>query len=135
MLLYCETLLQNLLGVYCKRFYWILLFTMLLLFYVFEVGKARSATQSVLNNISTEWTILEKFLSFLLYSWKFHILNPPPLPPLFFFHYSVCTVIFDWNHIFDISTFSIQFHKNTFIAIENTYLSGGFLKSKIYIFP
>ena len=54
MLLYCETLLEVLLGVYCKRFYWILLFTMLLLFYVFEVGKARSATQSVLNNISTE---------------------------------------------------------------------------------
>ena len=47
-LLYCETLLQVLLGIYCKRFYWILLFTILLLFYVFEVGKAKSATQSVL---------------------------------------------------------------------------------------
>ena len=47
-LLYCETLLQVLLGIYCKRFYWIPLFTILLLFYVFEVGKAKSATQSVL---------------------------------------------------------------------------------------
>ena len=47
-LLYCETLLQILLGIYCKRFYWIPLFTILLLFYVFEVGKAKSATQNVL---------------------------------------------------------------------------------------
>ena len=47
-LLYCETLLQVVLGIYCKRFYWISLFTILLLFYVFEVGKAKSATQSVL---------------------------------------------------------------------------------------
>ena len=47
-LLYCETLLQVLLGVYCKRFYHISLFTILLLFYMFEVDKAKSATQSVL---------------------------------------------------------------------------------------
>ena len=47
-LLYCETLLQVLLGIYCKRFYWIPLFTILLLFYVFEVGKAKSASQNVL---------------------------------------------------------------------------------------
>ena len=47
-LLYCETLLQVLLGIYCKIFYWIPLFTILLLFCVFEVGKAKSATQSVL---------------------------------------------------------------------------------------
>ena len=46
-LLYCENLLQVLLGIYCKRFYWIPLFT-ILLFYMFEVGKAKSATQSVL---------------------------------------------------------------------------------------
>ena len=47
-LLYCETLLQVLLGIYCKRFYWIPLFTILLLFYVFEVGKTKNATQSIL---------------------------------------------------------------------------------------
>ena len=47
-LLYCETLLQVLLGIYCKRFYWRPLFTILLLLYVFEIGKAKSATQSVL---------------------------------------------------------------------------------------
>ena len=47
-LLYCETLLQVLLGIYCKRFYQIPLFTILLLFYVFEVSKAKSVTQSVL---------------------------------------------------------------------------------------
>ena len=34
LLLYCETLWQVLLGIYCKRFYWIPLFTILLLFNV-----------------------------------------------------------------------------------------------------
>ena len=47
-LLYCETLLQVSLGIYCKRFYWIPVFNILLLIYVFEVGKAKSATQIVL---------------------------------------------------------------------------------------
>ena len=47
-LLYCKTLLQVLLGIYCKRCYWIPLSTILQLFSVFEVGKAKSATQSVL---------------------------------------------------------------------------------------
>ena len=43
----CNTaVLWNFLGIYCKRFYWIPLFTILLLFYMFEVGKAKSATQS-----------------------------------------------------------------------------------------
>ena len=47
------------------------------------------------NDINTEWAIPEEFSSFLLYPWKFHILNPPLLPPLFaFFYYSVCIVIF-----------------------------------------
>ena len=44
---------------------------------------------------------------FLLYPWKFHILNVPYHPPLFvFFHYGVCTVISDCNHHFDKSTFT-----------------------------
>ena len=47
-LLYCETLLQVLMGVYYKRFYQIPLFTILLLFYVFEISKAKSGTESVL---------------------------------------------------------------------------------------
>ena len=47
-LLYCETLLQVLQGINCKKHFWIPLFTILLLFYVFEVGKAKIATQSVL---------------------------------------------------------------------------------------
>ena len=32
-LLYCETLLQVFLGTYCKNFYWIPLFTIIVLFY------------------------------------------------------------------------------------------------------
>ena len=47
-MLYSETLWQVLLGIYCKRFYRITLFTILLLFYMFKVAKAKSATQSVL---------------------------------------------------------------------------------------
>ena len=47
-LLYCETLLQVLLGIYCKKFYWIPPFTILLLLYVLEIDKAKSATQIVL---------------------------------------------------------------------------------------
>ena len=46
--LYCETCLQVLLGIYWNWFYWIPLFTILLLFDMFEAGKAKSATQSVL---------------------------------------------------------------------------------------
>ena len=47
-LLYCKTLLQVLLGIYCKRFYQIPFFTILLLFSVSEVDKAKKTTQSVL---------------------------------------------------------------------------------------
>ena len=81
------------------------------------------------NDINTEWAIPENFSSFsmflfvfyfftfvfyftfkcscfLLYAWKFHILNPSLLPLFVFFHYSVCTVISDCNHPFDTSTFT-----------------------------
>ena len=47
-MLYCKTLLHIFLGIYCKKIYWIPIFTILLLFYVFQVGKAKSTTQSVL---------------------------------------------------------------------------------------
>ena len=62
-LLYCETLLQVLLGIHCKRFYQIPLFTILMLFYVFTVGKAKSVTQCP-NDINTEWAIPENFFTF-----------------------------------------------------------------------
>ena len=60
-LLYCKTLLQVLLGIYCKRFYWIPLFTILLLFYVFEVGKAKSTTQSALIILTLNGLFQKKF--------------------------------------------------------------------------
>ena len=64
------TVLQILLGIYCKKFYWIPYFT-ILLFYVFEVGNAKSATQcsKCPNDINT----------------KFCILNRPSSPCFFFF--------------------------------------------------
>ena len=48
LLLYCKILLQVLLSIYSKIFFWIPLFTILLLFYMFEIGKAKSASQSAL---------------------------------------------------------------------------------------
>ena len=65
-LLYCETLLQVLLGIYCKRFYRIPLFTMSLLFYVFEVGEAKSATHSVLMMLTLNGLFQKKFQVFTL---------------------------------------------------------------------
>ena len=45
-LLYCKTLLHDLLVICCRKLYQISLLTILPLFYVFEVKKAKSATQS-----------------------------------------------------------------------------------------
>ena len=88
------------------------------------------------NDINTEWAIPEIFLGFLLYPWKFHIINPPPLPPrLFFFHYSVRTVICDCNHSFDKSTFTHTVSQEYIYCSWNTYLTGVFLESKISNFP
>ena len=63
-LLYCEILLQVLLDIYCKIFYWILLFTILLLFYVCEVGKVKSATQSVLMMLTLNGLVQKHFQVF-----------------------------------------------------------------------
>ena len=43
------------------------LFTMLLLFYVFDVGKTKIATQSVLIMLTLNWAIPKNFLGFLFY--------------------------------------------------------------------
>ena len=133
-LLYCKTLLQVLLGIYCKRFYWIPLFTILLLFYVFEVGKTKSVTQSVLMILTLNGLFQKNFQVFYFASENSISLTLPP-PPSVFFHYSVCTVISDCNHSFHTSTFTHTVSQEYIIAIENTYLNGVFLKSKISIFP
>ena len=59
----------NLTGYILKRFYWIPLLTTLLLFYVFEVGKAKNSKCP--DDVTTEWAIPKPFVSFLLYPWKF----------------------------------------------------------------
>ena len=106
-LLYCETLLQVLLGIYCKKFYWIPLFTTLLLFDVFEVGKAKSATQSVLMILTLNGIFQKNFQVFYFTPENSISLTLPPSPSVcFFFHYSVCAVISDCNHPFDTSTFN-----------------------------
>ena len=136
-LLYCETLLQVLLGIWCKRFYWIPLFTTLLLFYVFEVGKAKRATHSVLMILTLNGLFQKNFQVFYFTPENSISLTfSHPVPPLFVFsHYSVFTAISDCNHPFDTSTFTHTVSQEYIIAIENTYLNGVFLKSKISIFP
>ena len=64
----CNTaVLWNFIALSFIGFYWIPLFTILLLFYVFEVGKAESTTQSVLM-ILTLNGLFQK--NCLLYHWK-----------------------------------------------------------------
>ena len=132
-LLYCETLLQAVLGIYCKKFYLLHLFTIQLLFYVSEVGKAKCATQCVLMKYWMGYS--RNIFKFFTLSLKIHYPWPYPLLPLFFFHYSVCTVISESNHPFDKSIFTHTVSQGYIIAIENTYLNEVFLKSKISIFP
>ena len=120
-MLYCETFLQVLLGIYCKRFYWIPLFTILLLFYVFEVGKAKYATQSVLMILTLTVLFQKNFLGTFRYFPENSIcLILSRSPSVYFFHYSVCTVISDCNHLFDTSTFTHTVSQEYIIAIENT---------------
>ena len=66
-LLYCETLLKVLLGIYCKRFYWIPFFTILLFPYVSEVGKGKSETQSDVIILTLNGLFHKNFWVFLLY--------------------------------------------------------------------
>ena len=121
--MYCETLLQVLLGIYRKRFYWIPLFTMLLLFYVFEVGKAKSATQSVLMILTLNGLFQKNFQVFYFTPENSISLTLTPLLPLFvFFSYSVCTVISDCNHSFDTNTFTDTVSQEYIVATENKYL-------------
>ena len=93
MMLYCETLSQVLLGIYCKRFYWIPSFTILLLFYVFEIGKAKSATPSVLMIVTLNGLFQKNFQTLAFYFTAENAISltlPHPFPPVcFFFHYSV----------------------------------------------
>ena len=56
---------------------------------MFDVGKAKSATQSFLMVLTLNSVSLTL-----------------PLPLVCFFYYSVCTVISDCNHPFDTSTFT-----------------------------
>ena len=84
-LLYCQTLLQVLLGIYCKRIYWIPLFTIQPLFYKFEVGKAKSATQSVLM-ILTLHGLFQKHFQIFYFTPENSISLTFPLPsPCLFF--------------------------------------------------
>ena len=83
-MLYCETSLEVLLGIYCKRFYWIPRFTILLLFYVFEVGKAKTAAQIVLMILKLNGLFQKNFQVFyFIPENSISLTLPPPFPPLF----------------------------------------------------
>ena len=132
-LLYCETFssywvytVKDFIGYLLSLYY--CCFTCLRL--------AKPKVQLKVSYWNTESAIPEKFSSFLLYTWKLIILNPTPFPVcLFFFHYSACSAISDCNHPFDKSTFTHTVSQEYVIVIENTYLNGVFLKSKISVFP
>ena len=101
---------------------------------MFEVGKAKSATQSVLMILTLNGLFQKNFQVFYFTPENSLSLTLTPSPSVFF-HYSVCTVISDCNHPFDKSTFTHTVSQEYIIAIENAYLCGVFLKSKICIFP
>ena len=83
-LLSCETSSQVLLGIYCKKVYWIPLFTKLLLFYVFKFDKAKSATQSVLMILTMNGLFQKNFNVFYFTPKKYISLALHPFPLLFF---------------------------------------------------
>ena len=100
-----------------------------------RLAKPKSATQSVLMILTLNGLFQKNFQDFYFTPENSISLTLPPSPCLFFFHYSVCTVISDCNHSFDTSTFTCHTVSQEYIiAIENTYLNGDFLKSKISIF-
>ena len=126
----CENLLQVLLGIYCKRFYWILLFTILLLFCVWG-RQSQKFDSKCPNDINTEWAIPGNVSSFLLYPLKFQILNSLPsspsvcffplkclycnfwLQPSFWYKhlypYSLTKIHYcNWNYISEWSSFAIK---------------------------
>ena len=105
------------------------LFTILPLFYVFEFGNTKNATQSLLTILTLNGLFLKKFQILNKASpleaphnrvHPSEILKPetrifdipyplnlPPPPLLFvFFHYSVCIVISDCTHLCDTGTFT-----------------------------
>ena len=86
-LLYCENLLQVLRGIYCKRFNWIPSCTILLLFYVFEIGKAKSANPSVLMILIPNGLFQKNFQTLGFYFTPENAISltlPHPFPCLFF---------------------------------------------------
>ena len=140
--------LQALWGIYCKRFYWIPPFTKLLLFYVFEIGKAKSATPSVLMIVTLNGLFQKNFQTLDFYFTPENIISltlPHPFPPVFF-HYSVvlwfltATILLiqaplpiasltrahycNWKYISEWSFFEI---KNFYFSIKEISI----LKSKI----
>ena len=136
-LLFCETLLHVLLGICCKRFYWIPLFTIPLLFCMFEIGKAKSVTESVLMILTLNGLFQKNFQVFYFTPENSFSLTLPLSPSVSLFSIIVLLLYFLTAiiHPFDKSTFTHTVSQEYIIAIENTYLNGVFLKSKISIFP
>ena len=105
---------------------------------MFEVGKAKSAAQSVLMILTLNGLFQKNLQGFYFASENYMSLTIPPRSPfpLFFFFFfsvfSVCTVISDCNHPFDTSTFIHTVSQEYTIAIKNTYLNRVFLKSNYF---
>ena len=98
-----------------------------------RLAKPKSATQSVLMILTLNGLFQKNFQDFYFTPENSISLTLPPSPSVcFFFHYSVCTVISDCNHPFDMIQAPFT-NSLTRIHCNWKYLSGVILKSKISI--
>ena len=122
------------LGIHCKTFYWIPLFTMLLLFYVFEVGKAKSATQSVLMILTLNGLFQKNFQVFYFTPENSISLILTPFSLCLFFSIIVFVLWFLTATILLIQTpLPILSHKNTLLQLKINIWS--YFEIKNFYFP
>ena len=111
--------IASLSGYILQKIYWIPLFTILLLFYVFKVGKAKSATQSVLMILAMNELFQKSFNVFYFTPKKYISLILHPFPLCLFFSIIVFLLWFLTATILLIQApLPIQSHKNTLLWLK-----------------
>ena len=110
--MYCEVFVQVLVGIYCKRFYWIPSFhytTVLLRVWGWQSQTCNSkCPNETLNS------------NFLLYPWKFIILKPTPFPQFVFLIivFVYCNFWLQPSILFIKAPLLIKSHKNTLLQLK-----------------
>ena len=112
MLLSCEVFLQVLLGIYCKRFYWIPSFH-----YTTVLLRVWGLQSQTCNSKCPNETLNSNFL---LYPWKFIILKPTPFPVCFFsvIVFVYCNFWLQSSILLIKAPLPIQSHKNTLLQLK-----------------